>query len=47
MININLTEREIEVLNKSINHCLETCKKRGKGNCEDCDTLKEVQRKLV
>ncbi len=47
MINITLTESEINVLNKSINHCLETCKKRGKGDCEDCDTLKQVQQKLM
>lgn len=47
MLNITLTEKEIDVINKSIKHCLETCKERGKGNCDDCETLKQVQKKLI
>ncbi|MHB1253203.1 MAG: hypothetical protein ACYCZ1_03465 [Candidatus Humimicrobiaceae bacterium] len=47
MFTISLNEKEIELLKKSINHCLETCKDGGsKGGCTDCDALEEVLKKL-
>ena len=48
MITVSLTEKEIELLKKSVNHCLGTCNE-GKAHeeCSDCDALKEVLKKLA
>jgi len=47
MLNVSLTEKEIELLKKSINHCLETCKKGGsKDGCSDCESLETLLQKL-
>ena len=47
MITLNLTEAEIDLVKKSINHCLETCKKGGANNgCKDCEALEGVLAKL-
>jgi len=48
MANLNLNEKEIELLKKSINHCLDTCENKEKSNkCSDCEALKEVLLKLA
>lgn len=41
----HMTEREVEPLKMSINHCLETCNEGGEG-CTDCEALKEILKKL-
>lgn len=47
MLTLSLTEKEIELLKKSINHCLETCKNgSGKDGCTDCAALEKVLSKL-
>lgn len=47
MFTLSLNEKEIELLKKSINHCLETCKKGGADNgCKDCESLDGVLKKL-
>jgi len=47
MFTLSLTEKEIDLLKKSINHCLETCKKGGAENgCKDCEALEDVLNKL-
>jgi hypothetical protein len=47
MINLTLNEKEIELLKKSINHCLETCKNGSeKEGCTDCAALEAVLKKL-
>ena len=47
MFTLSLNEKEIDLLKKSINHCLETCKKGGSNNgCTDCAALEEVLKKL-
>lgn len=47
MANINLNEKEVELLKKSINHCLDTCQnKENDSECNDCEALKEVLVKL-
>ena len=47
MFSLSLNEKEIDLLKKSINHCLETCKNgTGKDGCTDCGTLEEVLKKL-
>lgn len=45
MANINLNEKEIELLKKSVNHCLDTCQNKD-SECSDCEALKEVLAKL-
>jgi hypothetical protein len=45
MFTLELNEKEIELLRKSINHCLETCNS-GKDGCSDCAALEEVLKKL-
>ncbi|MGE5417862.1 MAG: hypothetical protein ACM3UZ_14085 [Acidobacteriota bacterium] len=47
MATINLTEKEIELLKKSINHCLETCEEGSGSGCTDCEALREVLNKLT
>lgn len=47
MFTLSIDEREIELLKKSINHCLETCKKGGaESGCKDCEALEAVLKKL-
>lgn len=47
MLTLSLTEIEIELLKKSIKHCLETCKKGGaETGCTDCEALEGVLKKL-
>ncbi|MCR4435786.1 MAG: hypothetical protein QHH06_13495 [Clostridiales bacterium] len=47
MFTLSLTEKEIDLLKKSINHCLDTCKKGGPENgCKDCEALEGVLKKL-
>lgn len=48
MVAVNLTEKELELLKKSIKHCLDTCKQGGMRNgCEDCEALEVVYQKLI
>ena len=47
MFSIDLNDKEIELLKKSINHCLSTCKDGGsKDGCTDCAALEAVLRRL-
>ncbi|HEX3030084.1 MAG TPA: hypothetical protein VHT34_12455 [Clostridia bacterium] len=47
MFTLELNEKEIDLLKKSIKHCLETCKNgNGKDGCTDCAALEEVLKKL-
>ena len=47
MFSLSLNDKEIELLKKSINHCLDTCKNGGsKDGCTDCAALEEVLKKL-
>lgn len=47
MINLSLTEKEIELMKKSIAHCLKTCRNGGtKEGCTDCEILEELLKKL-
>ncbi|MEN6327520.1 MAG: hypothetical protein ABFD18_15110 [Syntrophomonas sp.] len=47
MANVNLNEKEVELLKKSINHCLDTCENKEKeSECTDCEALKDVLVKL-
>ena len=47
MFALTLNEKEIELLKKSVNHCLETCKQGGENNgCKDCEALEAVLKKL-
>ena len=44
---IEFDEKEIGLLKKSINHCLETCRKGGsEEGCDDCKALEKVLGKL-
>lgn len=47
MFTLSLNEKEIELLKKSINHCLETCKKGGVENgCKDCEAIESILKRL-
>ena len=47
MLSLSLTEKEAELLRKSINHCLSTCKEGGaKDGCTDCAALETLLTKL-
>lgn len=47
MVNISLSDKEIEILKKSVNHCLETCADGGsEGGCPDCESLNSILEKL-
>lgn len=47
MITISLSEKEVDLLKKSINHCLETCREGGAQNgCNDCKALEGVLKRL-
>jgi hypothetical protein len=47
MFTLSLSEKEIELIKKSINHCLSTCKEGGgKDGCTDCAALEAVLKRL-
>lgn len=47
MFTLSLDEKEIDLLKKSINHCLQTCKDGGAGNgCTDCAAIEKVLKRL-
>lgn len=47
MFTLSLNEKEIELLKKSINHCLATCKDGGASNgCKDCEAIEAVLKRL-
>ncbi len=47
MVTLTLNQKEVEVLKKSINYCLDTCKKGGVQNgCTDCAVLEDVLHKM-
>jgi len=48
MLTLSLTDKEIDLLKKSINHCLKTCREGGPENgCKDCEALEGVLTRLV
>ena len=43
MFTLSLSEKEIELIKKSIAHCLSTCKEGGsKDGCTDCAALEAI-----
>ena len=47
MFNLTLSEKEIELIRKSINHCLTTCREGGsKDGCTDCAALEDILKRL-
>lgn len=47
MVSLSFTEKETELLKKSINHCLTTCKEGGsKDGCTDCTALEDILTKI-
>jgi hypothetical protein len=47
MFTLTLNEKEIDLLKKSINHCLQTCKDGGsKEGCSDCAAIEGVLKRL-
>ncbi|HEY5584497.1 MAG TPA: hypothetical protein VIK78_08400 [Ruminiclostridium sp.] len=47
MFTLTLNEKEIDLLKKSINHCLVTCKKGGsETGCTDCAAIEGILKKL-
>jgi hypothetical protein len=47
MFTLSLTEKETELIKKSIRHCLATCKEGGpKDGCTDCAALEEILKRL-
>lgn len=47
MFTLSLSEKEIELLKKSISHCLSTCKEGGsKDGCTDCAALEGILTKF-
>ncbi len=47
MVTISLDEKEVELIKKSINHCLQTCKDGGaKNGCTDCAAIEGVLKRL-
>ncbi len=47
MADLTLSDKEIELIQKSINHCIATCHKGGaKDGCTDCIALEELLKKL-
>ena len=44
---LTITDKEANLLRKSISHCLKTCKEGGaKDGCTDCAALEELLKKL-
>jgi hypothetical protein len=47
MFTLTLIEKEIELLKKSINHCLATCKDGGADSgCKDCEAIEGILKRL-
>ena len=47
MINLELSTEEIQVILKSIKHCLNSCHEGGtESGCPDCQKLKEIMLKI-
>lgn len=47
MFTLELSEKEIDLIKKSINHCLNTCKDGGaKNGCPDCKAIEAVLKRL-
>ncbi|MEL4105725.1 hypothetical protein IZU99_05215 [Oscillospiraceae bacterium CM] len=47
MFTVSLSEKEIDLLKKSIQHCLSTCHEGGsKDGCTDCAALESVLARL-
>jgi hypothetical protein len=47
MADLSLTDKEIELMQKSITHCIATCHKGGaKDGCTDCIALEALLKKL-
>ena len=47
LMTYTFNEHEVELLKKSIQHCLDTCNKGGaKDGCKDCKALEEVLNRL-
>ncbi len=48
MITLNLETKEVELLKKSLEHCLETCKEGGaKSGCTDCTAIEGILKKIA
>jgi hypothetical protein len=50
MINVELSEHEIQLLLQSLDHCLSTCQHKSEGRdepCEDCDAAARLRRRLA
>ena len=47
MFTLTLNEKEIGLLKKSINHCLQTCKDGGpEDGCTDCAAIEGIMKRL-
>lgn len=47
MHTLNLDDKEIKLLRKSIEHCMETCHSGGPHHgCENCEALEGILQKL-
>ncbi|MGE4276577.1 MAG: hypothetical protein AB7E30_05285 [Lawsonibacter sp.] len=47
MFTLSLSEKELELIKKSIQHCLSTCKEGGsKSGCTDCAALESILSRL-
>lgn len=47
MLKIELSPKEIEVIKRSIEHCLSTCQQGGvEQDCPDCQSLRDILAKL-
>lgn len=48
MLTLTLNDKEIDLLKKSINHCLQTCKHGGpEDGCTDCAAIEEILKRLT
>ncbi|CAA7602214.1 Hypothetical protein DEACI_2887 [Acididesulfobacillus acetoxydans] len=47
MPTVTLSQQEVEVVKRALQHCLDTCQKGGaEAGCPDCQSLLEVLKKL-
>lgn len=47
MFTLTLSEKEIDLLKKSIQHCLQTCKNGGsRDGCTDCAEIEAILKRL-
>jgi hypothetical protein len=47
MFTLTLSEKEVELLKKSIIHCLESCEEGGPENgCTDCAAIEKILKRL-